>query len=309
MHSGPTRSLRLLGVPLLLTVTVGGVAPGAVTAARTAAPGPASVSIGGVLHGVAAVSARGGWAVGDTGSKTLIVRWNGSSWRRVPSPTIGAGGALRAVATVAGRAWAVGCLGCLTGTTSKTLIEHWNGKAWKRVSSPSPGTGASLNGVAAVSARSAWAVGSYRGGTLILHWDGRAWKRVHSPSPGTGASLNGVAAVSARDAWAVGHTGITGTTIRTLIERWNGKRWKRLPSPSPGAIGDDELFAVAALTARSAWAVGDISCGCGPGQSLIERWNGKVWKQVHGPPRRCIPQWRGRCIGPPCLGSRSDRNR
>ena len=35
--------------------------------------------------------------------------------------------------------------------------------------------------------------------------------------------------------------------------------------------------------AGDAWAVGEISCGCGPGLSLTERWNGKAWKQVASP--------------------------
>jgi hypothetical protein len=58
-----------------------------------------------------------------------------------------------------------------------------------------------------------------------------------------------------------------------------------VPSPSPDVKEGlaDFLSAVAMTSAGSAWAVGDISCGCGPGSSLIERWNGRAWKQVPSP--------------------------
>ncbi len=45
----------------------------------------------------------------------------------------------------------------------------------------------------------------------------------------------------------------------------------------------DFLDGVAVTSSGSAWAVGDISCGCGPGFSLVERWNGQVWTQVPSP--------------------------
>jgi len=45
-----------------------------------------------------------------------------------------------------------------------------------------------------------------------------------------------------------------------------------VPSPSPpgGAV----LSGVAAVSASSAWAVGNV----GAGKTLIERWNGTAWK-------------------------------
>jgi hypothetical protein len=147
--------------------------------------------------------------------------------------------------------------------------------------------GGGLSGVAAISAASAWAVGhtgATRFRTLIVHGTGGTWKRVPSPSPALGASLSGVAVVSARSAWAVGES-YTKTSARTLIEHWNGQVWKRVPSPSPDAFAGsiDSLSSVSVTSSGSAWAVGDRSCGCGPGPSLILRWNGTAWKQVPSP--------------------------
>ena len=125
------------------------------------------------------------WAVGCSacGSakpKTLIVRWNGTTWRRCqPDPRSGA--LLTGVAAPsAGSAWAVG----ITGSASpnhKTLTEHWNGQHG-RGAQPDPVGSGMLFSVAATSGRNAWAVGQT--GTYAtpdprivdLHWDGTAWK-------------------------------------------------------------------------------------------------------------------------------------
>jgi hypothetical protein len=98
-------------------------------------PSPGLGAPGGMLIGVAATSASNAWAVGGTESgsgpgeviTTLIARWNGTGWTRVPSPSPAGGAALLSVAaTSLTNAWAVGDVGA-----AKTLIERWNGTAWK----------------------------------------------------------------------------------------------------------------------------------------------------------------------------------
>jgi hypothetical protein len=228
---------------------------------------------------VAATSASNAWAVGCsscfTGRSTaLIVRWNGKTWKRVPS-SAPVGSTLSGVAATSARnAWAVGYTS--TSTRSMTLILRWNGRAWKRVRSPN----GSLSGVAAVSATDAWAVG----GKLILHWNGTAWKRVPSPSPEGSAYLNAVAAASGSNAWAVGEVANGISSVASLILHWNGKAWKRVPSPRPsdGKYGN-ALEGVAAASADNAWAVG-CTDGCPVGGTpLIERWHGTSWKQEAAP--------------------------
>ena len=286
--------LVMLAVLFLLTGVVAQVAP-ATAAVRTGSPGTAaSFAVSGYLSDVAATSASNAWAVGYTGSGTLIVRWNGTIWKRVPSPG-SAGSLLYGVAETSSRdAWAVGCTDCSGSGVSKTLILRWNGTAWKQA--PSPSFAGSLSSVAATSASNVWAVGYTRNGrTLIERWNGTAWKRVSSPSPGSGATLDGVTASSAGSAWAVGST-ISGSSDNTLIERWNGTAWKRVPSPNPDASQGlaDYLGAVAVTSAGNAWTVGDASCGCGPGTSVTMGWNGTAWKQVPSPTPEavpCYPAW------------------
>ena len=186
--------------------------------------------MGDFLSGVAVTPAGTAWAVGYTDSggviSALILRWNGTAWTTVPSPSPTGSYLVGVAATPAGTAWAVGYTD--NGTSTRTLILRWNGNAWTTVPSPSL-AGSWLWGVAATPAGSAWAVGctgctgtgSGAGArTLILRWNGTAWTRVPSPDPGPGAELYGVTALSGSDAWAVGIA-----DGKTLILRWNGQTW------------------------------------------------------------------------------------
>src|SRR5947199_65924 len=121
---------------------------------------PNQGTLGNHLYGVAAVSASDIWAVGSytdqqsqSGSGSLTLHWNGTTWSQVsnPGPTT-----LYGVTAVASNdVWAVGAF-----TSQQSLfgplILHWNGKTWSEVSSPHAGT---LAAVAAVSANDIWAVG------------------------------------------------------------------------------------------------------------------------------------------------------
>ncbi len=283
------RRVRVLAVALPVAAAAAWIVPAAPPAqARPVVPS-ASFSARGFLDSVAATSARNAWAVGQAGPafsskpRTLIARWDGTAWKRVPSPTPASGGSLYAVTvTAAHRGWAVGESGSATGTNTKTLILRWNGTSWKQVPSPTPAGGATLYGVAVTSARSAWAVGwAYRGEkTLILHWNGTTWSRAPSPTPAGGAVLTGVAATSASSAWAVGYASFN-PHAKTLILHWNGAAWKRVPSPTPA--GSSALYGVAATSASSVWAAGCSACGSPKPKTLIVRWNGTTWTRVPSP--------------------------
>lgn len=283
--------------------------PGVAVGATTPLPGE--------LLGVAAGSASSAWAVGyscrsSCGSAanvihTLVMRWDGSTWTQVPSPSPGGVGVLTSVtAGPAFTAWAVGEY-CASGCTSapsaaaRTLILRWNGTAWSHVPSPSPGHAADLFAVSAGPGDTAWAVGgscvsacgtsaqTFR--TLILRWNGTAWSHMPSPSPGGDAELLGVSTGPGNTAWAVGGScasrcGTSSETFSTLILRWSGTAWSTVRSPSPH--GNADLSGVIAGSGKAAWAVG-ASCasGCGGSaeddQSLILHWNGASWSQAAAP--------------------------
>jgi len=241
---------------------------------------------GDFLSAVAAVSPSSVWAVGeyDTAGqgKTLILHWNGTSWKQVATPSPGSSqDELSGIHVVsADDIWAVGDYGD-GPAADKSLILHWNGKTWTQVPSPDPGSRNELYGVTATSGASAWAVGSSGSQTaaspFILHWNGAAWKQVPAPHlPGTGGELLGVDAVSAPDVWAAGEVS-DSTGEQTLVLHWNGAAWTRTPSPDPGsADADYSLSGLAATSAANVWAAGSAYNGA-TYRPLILRWNGAAW--------------------------------
>ena len=181
-------------------------------------PDPSGPALDQELTGVAGSSAQDAWAVGfyynGSFDKSMILHWNGTSWKQVTSPSPGSQGTfLEGVRTTsASNAWAVGS--SYNGTADKTVIVHWDGSAWKQVRSPNPGgttQNSDLMSVAATTATDAWAVGSYGTGTgmrtLVLHWDGSAWQQTTTPNLG-GATIDdallAVGASTASNVWAVG---------------------------------------------------------------------------------------------------------
>jgi len=182
------------------------------------------------LTSVASVSAKDAWAVGFyyTGSfdKSIILHWNGTSWKQVTSPNPGSQGTflegVRASSPI--NAWAVGS--SYNGTADKTLIVRWNGSAWKQVKTPNPGGSARNNDLMAVTVTpkgDAWAAGQFATGTgmrtLVLHLDGSAWRREPTPSFGDSVIDDTLTAVGASpdgsSVWAVGSY-YTSTGYQTL---------------------------------------------------------------------------------------------
>jgi hypothetical protein len=183
------------------------------------------------LTGATAVASNDVWAVGTqhptslTDPHTLILHWNGSGWRIVPSPNDGGstvGNHLLAAAAVSAKdVWAVGY------SEFGTLSEHWNGSKWSVVPTPDPPGGESLflfstavqpNGVV-------WSVGEFfqdqqsGSGTLTERWNGSQWVIVTSPNSGPSQNeLFGVAATPGGTLWAVG-TAYNYPKQRTLVER------------------------------------------------------------------------------------------
>jgi hypothetical protein len=201
-----------------------------------------------ILHGVSAVPGGNAWAAGASCTsrcgttaavhRTLILRWDGTSWSRMASSQ-NQNAVLYSVSAGPGAsAWAAGYSSA--PAVAQTLILHWDGTNWSRTASPSPGQNAVLHGVSAGPGGSAWAAGtSCTSGcgtaaavhrTLILHWDGTSWSRTASPSPGRGAFLNGVSAGPGGSAWAAGYScksgcGTPSEVDRSLILRWDGTAW------------------------------------------------------------------------------------
>ena len=155
------------------------------------------------LTGVSADATNDAWAVGDAGSSTLAIHWNGTNWAAVATPeNLGEGpNQLNAVVALApDNAWAVGYStpGLAGQSATLTLILHWDGTTWSIV--PSPNVGPNTNRLLGITANSAddiyafgsnfTADGSGNQMTLLLHWDGTSWTIVPSPNPTKGNFLD-----------------------------------------------------------------------------------------------------------------------
>jgi hypothetical protein len=226
------------------------------------------------LTSVDALNSTNAWAVGSyrtatsrktTSRKTLIQRWDGTSWSVVSSPDPGtqSNSLLGVAAADPNDIWAVGWKS--SGDGLRSLVLHRAGTRWTEVAVPTVGTGDNvLTGVSAVSGNDVWAAGYYVDGTeyktLTLHYNGTTWSRVPSPNEGDGTSiLRGIGAFSSTDAWAVGfnyraalHRYVAST------QHWDGSTWTPFPSAiSRDAKKDSGMFSVAQAPGTSrVWAAG-----------------------------------------------------
>jgi hypothetical protein len=247
------------------------------------------------LNAVSCVSDTSCTAVGEYLNtsgirRTLILSWNGVSWSRVASPSVGAHhNFLFGVSCVSDTSCTA--VGAYTNISKidRTLIESWNGVSWSRVASPNVGSNHNdLFAVSCVSGTSCTAVGDYVNTgkidrTLIESWNGVSWSRLSSPNVGSNHNdLFGVSCVSDTSCTAVGAYTNTSGWARTLIESWNGVSWSRVSSPNAGTRANI-LFAVSCVSDTSCTAVGGYVNTSGIVRTLIESWNGVSWSRVSSP--------------------------
>jgi hypothetical protein len=223
-----------------------------------------------VLTSVDAQNSTNAWAVGSSltaaSRKSLIQRWNGTSWTIVPSPNPGTfGNSLLGVgATAPNDIWAVGWKN--NGDGLQSLLLHYDGTAWTEWGAvPKVGTGDNvLAGVSAVSSDDVWATGYYVDGTqhktLTLHYNGTAWSHVPSPNGANGTDiLMGIDATSPTNAWAVGfeYRAALGHYVAST-QHWDGSSWTAFPSAiSRDGTQESVMFDVAKAPGTSqVWAVG-----------------------------------------------------
>ncbi len=230
----------------------------------------------GAVSDMTCTSSTDCWAVGRTREgdavATLAARWDGASWRRVPSPNLERPhinpdippiNALNAV-TCTGHAscWAVG-ISLNNGTISEAVMMRWDGMAWTLASPPAlgPPLGSSLSGVTCTRADDCWAVGRYDApvtGALIMRWDGTVW-RVVVPSRSNGVVsefLSDVTCASPSECSTVGFVFDRNVGYRTLVMQWDGESWQQVSSPQREGRVDGKLAGVFCGERTSCWAVG-----------------------------------------------------
>ncbi len=232
--------------------------------------GPAKGTVSGLLT---ADSAKDGWSVWTGPGVTMVERWTGSRWVRVPVPSKLAAGVASTVAIGASSAsdfW-------LFNTHRATAALRWTGAQWRVQAMPSWVLRRDSSGtVTATSAvfgpRDVW-VFSLGTGAYAAHYTGHAWAKVKLP-----AVPLVVSAVAPDDIWAL------GSSISSVMH-WNGKKWAAvglplLPLPSGAKVSYSNLTAAGP---RDAWLVRTISYSSRPPVTAVMHWTGRSWLTTAGP--------------------------
>lgn len=194
------------------------------------------------LDGVSELPTGRGWAVGTVSdpsslaSQTLAYHWNGSAWKRSPTPNPAGSTLTNELGAVAARAsndvWAVGGEG---NSPTASLVLHWNGSAWNQISVPDIGP---LDAVTLAPKR-VWIAG----GDGVDQFDGTTWTQL--PAPPKSPLITGLAH-TATGLWAVGYLSVScgegGSCTIPYAAVWDGTNW----TVTPAGRGD-ELTGVVAV--------------------------------------------------------------
>jgi hypothetical protein len=110
-----------------------------------------------------------------------------------------------------------------------------------------------------------------------------AWTRVATPNEPGGNFLYAADATDATHVWAVGAVAPRPGTgsIHGQILRHDGTAWR--PAALSGFPGESTFYAVDAVTATEAWAVGTSRPTFSGSRTLVARWNGTNWTPEPSP--------------------------
>jgi hypothetical protein len=183
------------------------------------------------LRSVSWVGPRSAWAVGHAAptvaglpQETVILRWDGYTWTREPSPNPNSkpGGSntnvlqnVRAISAT--DAWAVGHTSGTGWWNRRPLALRWNGQTWKEVTLPVDPQALEFTDVAALSSNDVYLVGwrgRFHDTDFVMRFDGRQLSNETlelppdpvNPAEDIASALSAVTVVpSSGHLWAVGH--------------------------------------------------------------------------------------------------------
>ncbi len=236
-----------------------------------------------------------GFYANDAGTPvTLAQVWNGTTWRRLATPS--------PAGAIASQLTGISCAGPYACTASGyyinaqgvtvPLAEQWNGASWRirAVPAPASATASGLFAVSCRSARACTAAGTYDNGTghalpLAEGWNGTSWRIQATPGPAgaVASELDAVSCTSPRACIAAGTWEGSSFTPATLAEVWNGTSWHI--QRTPGVAGaTSSIFTGVSCTAAYACTASGYSRGAtGAAAVLAERWNGTGWRVQPAP--------------------------
>ena len=221
------------------------------------------------LKGVAAVSSRQAWAVGEeidanVNHRSVVLRWKDGRWSRIAAPDDSTRDDFMfqtplqdVVAFGPDIAWAGG-----------SLLSHWNGRRWSVARNVVHESILDLDGS---SPDNVWAVGGNAARRpFVLHWNGTRWSKIKTPhTPLPDAEVESVAALRPNDVWISGYSaareGSNDPRWRPFLMHWNGSRWS-VNERTSARVGAESVML--ARSTQDIWYYGD---------KALAHWNGRSW--------------------------------
>lgn len=176
------------------------------------------------------------WAAGPNdvfmgGDGGVIVRWDGTNWTQMKTPTQKTIYGIHGLSAT--NIWAVGGDAYTLNQMDHSLILHYDGKEWKEQTAPNfSGYTYTITSVHAVSATDVWATQS--GGTSMMHFNGQTWDFEFIPLSLEG-QFNSVTSVGT-NLFVVGDHG--------QILRRAGDQWYLEMKEETGSISFNILYAL-----------------------------------------------------------------
>ncbi|MFD1543760.1 hypothetical protein [Nonomuraea guangzhouensis] len=185
-----------------------------------------------VLSSVAVRSADEAWAVGYApsavvghGVEPYVLRWNGTSWNRVPVPNDGEVGLALADVAVGPRGEVVATgesrrRGADGDITRRPAVLRYDGTAWRTIPVPASYQSADsyLNDVAISRKGKVWIAGHSPGGEAFATLNGDTWELVDGASP-EGFTHKAIAIIDR--VWCVGHSLPDDTGLTRTYSEWS----------------------------------------------------------------------------------------
>ncbi len=269
-------------------------------------PQPTDVGDGQRLRAIASLGADDAIAVGSAelpeslpNASPQSLRWDGSSWSLLESPTFVGGGFFADVAATGDTVWATGGKNeaVPNGPLLEPLAARLDGDDWTTVAMPlfdivGEQTLARyrLRAVGGIAADDVWmggrllVVGEPIDDAVLVRWDGSDWTwfdvRSLLSSPGASSSIEAITALATDDVWAVGHEfDVAIGRERALILHWDGSAWSRVAAPDE----PDRNVWLRDVVARSATDVLAVGTSVVPGawpEGCVLHYDGVAWTRV-----------------------------
>ncbi|MEV0592858.1 hypothetical protein [Nonomuraea cavernae] len=272
------------------------------------------------LTDVTVAGPKEAWAVGSSGTKLLLLRYDGRRWREVDPPAELNGvlpptyppasdegllpgeesppnaeptwGDVHVAASAPDNVWLLVPKGPLPADGNYFAF-RWNGSRWLKM--PTMHHTAHVADFKVFGPDDAWTLHGYYKPDA-MHWNGRSWRRTRLP-----ADAHSLSGTGPEDVWAVGARdsgpAVTGAELnQPATMHWNGRSWRLIPTPTYAFAepkppeGSAVLSSVVALARDNVWAAGSHSYNHGEGRDLpvdpppiLLHWDGERWTKHTAP--------------------------